>query len=425
MHSYQHLIKVFFSGLMLLSFFTPNGFAESKADSKAEPSASAPKKAPKKAPPKTKSSVQVSGLMQSAIGWTSPKDETLDARPLLGVYRARFWVRGSVNKKASYALHFAFDRAGIDQEALLMGKSLNDLRAPALQDAILHYHILPKQKLILSSGFLRPKVGHENNSVVITMPNLEPTFSSTLVRRATTDTGHGRSSGFNLGHLSTFGAYHLQAHAGVFMPPALGTSNKTSQGEKMSPLMAGTLSLGWGSLNKMRNQNLLFVFNPLKKARSIEVGASFAQHGETNRLKYSRVFSTHLMAQLDHLLFDAEWVQAYRESLAGEGLDNFAWHVRAAYNVKLGKRQLTPFVIYSELKGSELSQSEFEDADLSSLNLFAGKRQLTDVGLHYHLNKRKLRLGLHGIYSTGSDDDLTRLPARTGWTGLLTLHMHI
>ena len=379
------------------------------------------------------SATQLSGLIQTTAGFTSLQDTQVDARPLLSVYRARFWLKGQVSPIADYILHLAFDRIGADEFALLQGKPLSKARSLAVQDAMLHFHLLPKRGLVLTSGFLRPSVGRENNTLVITLPSIEPALSASLVRQATAEIGHGRMGGFNLGHHSRFGSSSLQLHFSVSMPSVEGDSDPgteesisytQSQGVKLSPLYAGTLQLNWGPLHQMGNQGMLTLINPFKKARAFHIGVSGSHQGETERFAQSQVMTAYAYAHLDDFMFDGEWVSAARETLSGNSLENSAWHVRAAYNFNMAQRILTPFVVYSQLRSSMYSDEEWTNG-LSALNLFRGEGSLIDAGAHFHFAKRKFRLGLHGIVSSLGESQSSKLPLKAGKSALMTFHMHL
>ena len=374
----------------------------------------------------TQSKTELSGLLETAVGWTSLKDHSVDDRPWLSVHRARFWVKGAVNKQASYVMHFALDRIGADQFAMLQSRPLSTSRAPAIQDAMLHFHILPKKALVLTSGFLRPTVGRENNVAVITEPNMEPALTSGLVRQVTTETGHGRAGGVNLSHFSQYGKFGVLLHLGMFMPTVKGAKEELeydqSQGSKLNPLFTSTLQLTWGTRMQMANENTLLIFNPLTKSRGIHLGGSIGQQGETERFKQSQVWTVYSMAHWDYLLFDTEWVSAKRISLNDNEAVNSAWHIRAGYNIKLGSHFMTPFILYTQLKGDQLTPEELE-GELGALKLYAGEGNLVDAGMNYHFAKRRLRVGIHGIYSTVSKETI-RQPLRAGWSTVATFHMH-
>ena len=391
------------------------------ASARAQPSE--PKAAKRAAP------VAVSGLVETATGFTQLTQADIDPRPLTSVHRARLWLRGAVETRASYMVHLAYDRVGADELALLQGKPLGDTRAPAVQDIILHLNVLPKQRLTLTTGFFRPAVGHENNTVVITLPTMEPALTSSLVRRATVDRGHGRASGFNLGSLIKLGGeLSLQLHAGLFVPTYSGTrdyvSYEQSLGTQLNSLLASSLTLTWGDRSQRRNGNLLFHFNPLKSARALHFGASAAYQGATDRMREGQVFTGFVAGQWDQLLFDGEWVSAKRFHADGGLISNRAWHARLAYQINIGEHQLTPFVLHTRLDCDEVSAMDWESS-LGSLNLFAGQSALWDVGANIHIVSRRLRLGLHFLHTSLGEAELTKQPLKEGMSGILTIHMHI
>jgi len=376
----------------------------------------------------TPPTAQLSGLVQTATGVTKLDDTNVDARPLTSVYRARFWVQGAWEQRASYMVHFAYDRLGADEFALLQGKPLSSARSPAVQDIILHLNVLPKQRLILTTGFFRPTVGQENNTVVIKTVTLEPALTSTLVRRGTVEQGHGRSAGANLGSRIDLGELSLQLHLGMFMPTVSGSlddlSYQQSVGTQRSALISGAMRLVWGKRDQLKNGNLLFFTSPTQEGRAVHVGASGAYQGATDRFRESQVVTAFASAHLGGALLDGEWVNAKRFNRDGVVVSNQAWHARVAYNIQLGAHTLTPFALYSALSGAQVSEDAWR-GERSALNLFAGSGALWDAGVQLFIDDYKLRLGLHLMRATIEDTEVSELPMKSGMSGLLTVHMHI
>ena len=207
--------------------------------------------------------VKIDTLLQLAAGWTDLEQEGIDPRPLLSVHRARLWFRGLVHQRINYVLHLAFDRIGADQYAMLQAAPLSAGRPVGVQDAIIQYDVLGTGTLRITGGFMRPNVGRESNTPVPDLVTHEPGLTSTLARRMSAGTGHGRAGGVDLGGRIGLGPTNVIYHIGVFTPAGAGTSPdgtdyNASMGVTASPLFAGSLILAFGKqLDARRRSSLL------------------------------------------------------------------------------------------------------------------------------------------------------------------------
>ncbi|MEE2786963.1 MAG: hypothetical protein VX589_06455, partial [Myxococcota bacterium] len=115
---------------------------------------------------------------------------------------------------------------------------------------------------------------------------------------------------------------------------------------------------------------------------------------------------------------------AKRENRAGTEMTNQAWHARLGYNFQLDRSQLSPFAMYTQLKGDDVTESEWQ-GELQAMNMYVGTSDLIDMGVNWHFRAHKLRAGLHAIYVTQKEMDGTLLqqPVRAGWSGFLTLQV--
>lgn len=406
----------------------PKRIAQGKA-AKATSADTAQGKAGRQWLPAPAKQLKVDGLVRVMGGWTAQDRDGVAARPALSVHRARMWLRGAAHKRLRFVVHFAFDRIGVDEYALLQGKPFSASRSPVIQDAMLQADLIPSIKLRLTAGFLRPTVGRENNSIVPALPNHEVALTGVLARMGSVQTGHGRAAGATLGGRLNLGPAKVIYHAGVFGPTSSFDRDKTdtlnfssSMGAKGSPLLSGSLIIGLGKINQLRGGDLLFLANPWSKGSSLMVGVSGAQQGETERNGATQVLSAFAAVHWGPLVVDGEWVAASRENPAGDRYGNQAWHARAGYNIRLGATQLTPYALYSRLDSDDISATDW-GAGANTSGLFAGAGEQLDVGVNWHLRKHKLRLGLHVIRTdtTATASGPQKLPLRAGWSTLLSL----
>ncbi|MEE2786809.1 MAG: hypothetical protein VX589_05685, partial [Myxococcota bacterium] len=263
--------------------------------------------------------LQIDTLLQLAAGWTELDDENIDARPLLSVHRARIWFRGQVHQRVNYVLHLAFDRIGADQYAMLQAAPLSAGRPVGVQDAIIQYDVLGTGAFRITGGFMRPNVGRESNTPVPAVVTHEPGLTSTLARRMSAGTGHGRAGGVDLGGRIAVGPSHLIYHIGVFTPATAGTSPdgidyKASMGVEASPLFAGSLIVGFGRLNQMRGGDLLFLPNPWTKGWSVMLGASASAQMKTDAYEQTVVQTYFGSTYVEGFQLDGEFVTAKREN---------------------------------------------------------------------------------------------------------------
>lgn len=379
--------------------------------------------------------IKVEGLVQFAAGWTHRDSPEVDDRPFLSVHRARLFLRGKPHSRINYLVHFAFDRIGADEFALLQGKPLSASRGVVIQDALAQFAVLDQRRITLSGGFFRPTVGRESNSAVPAMPNHEPALTSTLVRRLTTDTGHGRASGVNLGGRLPLSSLRIVYNLGLFAPVKSGSfSNENgmteteyarSQGARSAPLVTGNLILTDETLSQFRANDLLFVANPFSKTMGWMAGASASHRDRTD--EHESTFVQTYFAQIYGAGFylDGEFAHAARDAKAPDGMinqgTNYAWHARGGYNIPLGHTVLTPFILYSELVSDDFDESSF-DTELKAHRLYAGTTTVLDAGINWHLRKHRIRFGAHFLRTAHepTTSGASRAAAFEGWSSFLT-----
>jgi len=377
--------------------------------------------------------LQIDALFHAAVGWTDRKAANIEARPFFSVHRARLWFRGKVHERVNYVLHLAFDRIGADEYAMLQAGPLGPARPLAVQDALVQYDVFGTKALRVSAGFLRPNVGRESNTPVPAVGTHEPGFTSTLARRMTTGTGHGRAGGVNLGGrfenlagdaLPTALIYQLGAFAPTRAGKGVdGTEYANSLGLQAAPLYGGSLSLVFGSLSHMRAGDLLFLPNSWSKDWTVMLGAGVSAQMENDFFDRTLVQSYYANASAFGFFFDGELVTAERKLATGGQMSNQAWHARLGYNVWLDKSIISPFAMYTQQNGDDLST-----VGTSSVQDFAmavGTGNLLDAGVNWHFRAHKLRAGFHVIYAVTEGEGAipASQPIRDGWTSFLTLQV--
>lgn len=385
--------------------------------------------------------LRVSGLVQIAAGWTDRESDPAGGRPAISAHRARVWLRGTSHRRVRYLLHLGADRLGADQFSLLQGKPLGASRLPTVLDAMVQVDALEQGKLRLTGGFMRPAVGRESNTTVPFQPTHEIALTGVLARASSVGAGHGRAPGLNIGGQLPLGPLDAVYQFGVAAPTlggstADGINYSDSLGGEPSVLVAGTISIGAGYLDQMRAGGLLLSSSSLKRANSWLVGASGCAQGQTDSLKSSRVLTVFGAARLGGLHLDAEWVSATRvtrtktvstagtdpETILGASANNVALHARIGYTINVDQMLIIPFATYSSLSGAELDASLWK-LHAGSLNLFAGASDIFDVGVNWHVDSQRLRLGAHLIkasISKESDAAALKQPVSSGMSALLT-----
>ena len=314
----------------------------------------------------------IDSLAQIAAGWTQLDQEGIDGRPFFSVHRARLWVRGKAHQRVNYVLHLAFDRIGADQYAMIQSKPISAVRPTVVQDALIQYDAFGNGTLRLSAGFLRPNVGRESNTPVPALPTHEPGFTSTLARIATTGAGHGRAGGVNVGGRVKLGPTHVIYNVGAFLPTrdgktTSGVEYKRSAGEKAAPLVAGSLILALGSLDQMKGGDLLFLPTAWTNKKSLILGGGMGFQGETDHHKKNEVISGFASVHFDTIQVDGEWVKATKESIGGTEYGNTAWHARLSYNIRLKDSMVSPFVLYTQISGDDISADAWGDDKIRAL----------------------------------------------------------
>ena len=369
--------------------------------------------------------LKVDAMINLAMGWTEQTADGIDARPLMSVHRARLWFRGQASSRLKYVAHLAMDRIGADEFSLLQGRPFAAGRSPVVQDFFLQYDAFGDGKLRLTAGFVRPQVGRENNTAVVGLATQEPALTSSLARIASVQAGHGRATGVDFGGRLAFGAFKTIYHLGVFTPTSTGTTPdgvdyNQSMGSKSAPLIAGSLILGYGDLPQLKGGDYIILPNNWSRGTDIMVGGSASMQGETDRFEKSEILTAFGSVNAANIVIDGEFVTATRAAAGGDDYQNQAWHVRAGYNIYLKQTVVAPFVLYTELKGDDITPDAWNNGT-QGLGLFAGKGSLIDAGINWNFRRNQLQLGLHAIKTTLDDDGPLRQPIREGFSGFISL----
>ena len=354
----------------------------------------------------------------SLRGWTDRDTQYIYQLPLFSVHRARLFVRGKAEKRLTYLLHFAFDRIGADEYAMLQGKPLNAQRPVGVQDALFQYNY-GKGKLRLTGGFFRPQVGRESNTPIPMVPNHEPALTSTLARRLSVGAGHGRASGINLGgRISVGGTSMFLYNIGTFAPVTADTSDEkkftSSQAKSLPHSSRVTLCMRPVTTSSFA-QGLLVTPNPWDEGFGLLIGASGAVRGETD---FNKGTTTNLFANIYAGSFhlDGEFVMGIRTvptSTDDATGVNTAWHVRGGYNIELSQSLLSPFFMYSQLATDNFGESFLQDG-FAALQMFAGTTNILKAGLNWHLRQHRVRLGVHGLHVTTEPTETGKLVTGSG-----------
>lgn len=360
--------------------------------------------------PKPGAALKASAMLQLWSTYTLGQEvydaTTLSYRPVddrLNVYfrRARLLMRGEPYQGFKYYLAMHFDQAGHDLLSATQGPNNNAEPAVGIWDAFIQWQLpVGKDHLHLTAGWFRPQFQRESITTGWGVSSLEKSMSQNYVRTHLTGRGPGRAAGINLGGMIKKEKLSLLYNAGIFNPLLTGL-NGNSVGAQYSPLLAGRLSLALGN-PEMEQYGIAYGTNFFNERKGISIDLNIARQGKTDQFQNAVAWGPGLMLNYGRWNVDGEWMFLQRQDLRGEAsiftARSGTGHIRAGYNITVGKFMLQPSAMLMRFEGAMDAAGQ---ADARVLKLSSGREQTIDLGLNYYLRKRDMVIQLHYTLHSG------------------------
>jgi hypothetical protein len=360
--------------------------------------------------PKPGAALKASAMLQLWSTYTLGQEvydaSTLSYRPVdnrLNVYfrRARLLMRGEPYEGFKYYLAMHFDQAGHDLLSATQGPNNNAEPAVGIWDAFIQWKLpVGKDLLHLTAGWFRPQFQRESITTGWGVSSLEKSMSQNYVRTHLTGRGPGRAAGLNLGGMVKEEKLSLLYNVGVFNPLLTGL-NGNSVGVQYAPLLAGRISLAWGD-PEMEQYGIAYGTNFFNERKGISIDLNISRQGTTDQFQRSGAWGPGILLNYGRWSVDGEWLFLQRQGLRNDAnkftARSGAGHIRAGYNISIGKFMLQPSAMIMRFEGAMDAAGQ---ADARALKLSSGKEQTIDFGLNYYLRKRDMVLQLHYTLHSG------------------------
>ncbi len=317
--------------------------------------------------------------------------ESVDDRLNLYLRRARFVLRGEPYAGLKYYMAMYFDQAGHDLLSATQGGTNPAEPAVGIWDAFIQWRMpLESDALHLTAGWFRPQFQRESITSAWAVASMEKSMSQNYVRTQLTGRGPGRAAGINLGGMAKGENWSVLYNTGLFNPLLTGFGG-SSVGIHFSPLWTTRVSLGIGD-HEIDQYGISYAMNFYGRRKGISLDLNFARQGQTDAFLNSMTYGGGFLANNGGWTIDGEWMYLRRNGLNDAEAKGATGHIRAGYNIPVGRFELQPVVMAMSYQGA---LDESGQADAKALKMSSGTEQTLDVGVNLHLSPRNLMLQLH------------------------------
>lgn len=331
--------------------------------------------------------------------------EAVDDRFNTNLRRARMIIRGQPYPRLKYSLVMFYDLAGRDLLSASIGGNNPAQPNFGLWDGFFQYQLSKNsQAAFLTGGWFRPQLQRESITSGWSVNSFEKSMSQNYVRRHLVGTSPGRAAGLNFGGILQGQQIGLNYNLGVFNPLLTSPLGRTV-GRNFAPLLSGRAVLYLGD-PELKQYEIGYETNYYNKRKGVSVDFNAAYQGQTDLFESSFVAGPGMLLNWGPLNLDGEWMFMTRSSRRimkdGSRRDfdytSNSGHVRAGYNITVGKYMLEPVFMVMQFNGGE---TEEEQADAAAVNAFSGSEQTYDAGVNFYLDRRNLKLMLHYTWRDG------------------------
>jgi hypothetical protein len=306
--------------------------------------------------------------------------------------RARFGFKGKPYKKLSYVLTVQYDNLGKDKFSGARGGT--NTGTFGVLDAYITWQVSKNDLAHVSTGYLHPQMSRECITGDMLVNSFDKSPSQGYIRQHIVGKNYGRTTGVNVGGIKKTGVFQIGYNAGIFNNVTTAADPKgfpETTGKYWSPLTIERVTLSFGDPD-MKTYSLNYdVNNFWNNRKGVTFGVYSSQQGRTDIFSNNLSLGADVLFNYANFNLDAEWTRLERHVegvhyVAGTG------HVRAGYNLIVGKFFLEPCVAVVAYDGDNGGQ-------------FTGEDRLYDFGLNWYLNKKSSKVAIHYVKQNGSGDN--------------------
>jgi hypothetical protein len=324
------------------------------------------------------------------------------------IRRARLGFRVKAYENFKFVLVGAYDQLGRDVNTSLVGGPNNgSLPEFGIWDAFAQWRVLPgREALHLTVGYFRPQLSRESITSGWSVNSMEKSMSQNYIRRHLVGFGPGRAVGINLGGLLPTGREGLSFNynVGIFTPQYLNNFSFVL-GQQFSPLYVGRVVVNLGEAEQEKYK-IAYDINYYNRRKGLSVGMGCSWQGGTNLFESSYATGVDFLFNWGPLNLDGDWNFMWRQNqrdMGNEAVRDFTYfsntgHLRAGYNIVLGKFFLEPSFMLMQFNGAT---DRLGQEDAAAVLASSGRERTYDVGLNWYLNKKRLKLMLHYTWRSG------------------------
>lgn len=317
--------------------------------------------------------------------------ERIDDRMSFMGRRARLGVKGKPYSRFSYVLTIQLDNLGKDKFSAVRGGT--NTGTLGILDAYLAFRVSNNEMVYITAGFLQPQFSRECITGDLLVNSLDKSPSQTYVRQHITGKNYGRVTGFNIGGMTKSKSRVAFAYnAGLYGNNTTGAEGLTeTTGYAWSPLTVERVSLIIGDPEMKSYSTNYDANNYYGKRNGITISGYGSQQGKTDVYAFNRSFGADILWNYKNLNLDGEW-NFMQRNIAGTTYESQTGHIRAGYNVIVGRFFLEPSFMVMDFRGDEGGQ-------------FSGHDQMFDAGVNWYINKKNYKLSAHYIWQQGHGDN--------------------
>jgi hypothetical protein len=317
--------------------------------------------------------------------------EPVDDRLSFMARRARVGFKGKPYSRLSYVLTIQLDNLGKDKfSAVRNGTNAGTL---GILDAYVSFRASNNEMLYITAGYLQPQFSRECITGDLLVNSLDKSPSQTYIRQHITGKNYGRVTGVNFGGMTKSKSLVSFAYnAGVYGNNTTAADGLTeTTGYSWSPLLVERASLIIGDPEMKSYTTNYDANNYYSKRNGITISGYSSQQGKTDIYTSNRSFGADFLWNYKNLNLDGEW-NILQRTVAGTTYESQTGHIRAGYNVIVGKFFLEPSVMMMDFRGDQGGQ-------------YSGHDQMFDAGVNWYINKKNYKLSAHYIWQKGHGDN--------------------
>ncbi len=315
-----------------------------------------------------------------------PVDDRLDTF----IRRGRIGVKGHIREDLNFKVWFAYDQLGKDRNTGTIGSPQDQSnKSFYIWDAMFTWKANPIWANA-TLGYFRPQVGRESITTAFAVNSFMKSLTNSYLREHIVGRSPGRETGWNIGGLYNAEGWGVNYNIGMFDTNHEKIAGTDKGGKKWAPLYALRAAFTYGA-PEMKSYGIGYNINYWGKRNGTTAAINYTYQGETDVFDKNSMLGFDILSNYGDFNFNAEYDLLSRDKVNNTHYTDRVWHIRAGYNIHLANGQIIePVVMYSGFEG-----------DGDSTYYSKGEDRVTDIGVNWYINKKKLKLNLHYTISDG------------------------